>query len=88
MSRIGIATGPAIGSMVGTQKCVYDIFGPAPNLAARLESPCEPLEFRINPEARDLIVMDFSIAECGVTDIKRFGEIPAFIRAYDIGQPH
>jgi len=29
--RIGLATGPVIGSMIGVQKYVYDIFGPGVN---------------------------------------------------------
>ncbi len=42
--RIGISSGPIIGSVVGVQKYVYDIFGPGVNLAARLEPLCEPME--------------------------------------------
>ena len=36
IARIGIASGPVIGSIVGVNKYVYDIFGPAVNLAARM----------------------------------------------------
>ena len=42
--RIGLNTGPVIGSVVGVQKYVYDIFGPGMNLAARMEQLCGPME--------------------------------------------
>ena len=37
LCRVGIATGSVVGSVVGVQKYVYDIFGPAVNLASRLQ---------------------------------------------------
>ena len=36
--RIGIASGPVIGSIVGTHKYIYDVFGPPVNLATRMQS--------------------------------------------------
>ena len=36
--------GPVIGSIVGVQKYVYDIFGPGVNLAARMEALAGPME--------------------------------------------
>ena len=46
LCRIGISTGPVIGSIVGIQKYVYDVFGPGVNLAARMESLSEPMQIR------------------------------------------
>lgn len=49
--RIGLAAGPIIGSIVGIQKFVFDVFGMPVNLASRLEAISEtntitvPLEF-------------------------------------------
>ena len=36
--RIGLHTGTVIGSIVGVQKYVYDIFGPAVDIAARMRT--------------------------------------------------
>ena len=54
LCRIGINTGPVIGSIVGVQKYVYDIFGPAVNLAARLEALSEPMQITLCARHHDL----------------------------------
>ena len=71
--RIGIATGPVIGSLVGIQKYVYDVFGPAPNLAARLESLSAPMQITISEDTYTLIRDDFIISERGQVEVKGFG---------------
>ncbi len=71
--RIGIATGPVIGSLVGIQKYVYDVFGPAPNLAARLESLSAPMQITLSEDTYALIRDDFIISERGQVEVKGFG---------------
>jgi class 3 adenylate cyclase len=70
--RIGVASGPVIGSLVGIQKYVYDIFGPAINLAARLESLCDPMQIRVCETTYNAIRNDFILAECGELEVKGF----------------
>ncbi|SDD91521.1 MULTISPECIES: adenylate/guanylate cyclase domain-containing protein [Kordiimonas] len=72
--RIGIATGPLIGSIVGIQKYVYDVFGPAVNLAARLESACEPMKITVCQPTEELIRNNFSLTQLPLVDVKGFGE--------------
>jgi adenylate cyclase len=76
--RIGIATGAVIGSVVGIQKYVYDIFGPAVNLAARMESACEPMEITMTEETVERVGDEFMFSELGNFQIKGFGNIPLF----------
>jgi adenylate cyclase len=76
--RIGIATGPVIGSIVGIQKYVYDIFGPGVNLAARMEGMSEPMRITLSSETYDLIKNDFIFEEQGFREVKGFGEIEMF----------
>jgi adenylate cyclase len=71
--RIGINTGPVIGSLVGVQKYVYDIFGPGVNLAARMESWSEPMTITLCDETRELIKDDFVFTDRGDFEIKGFG---------------
>jgi len=71
--RIGINTGSVIGSIVGVQKYVYDIFGPGVNLAARMESACEPMEITLCEDMAPLLERDFRLAELGEAEVRGFG---------------
>jgi adenylate cyclase len=73
-ARIGINSGPVIGSLVGVQKYVYDIFGPGINLAARMETLSEPMKITISENTFDLISDDFHCVERGQFDVKGFGD--------------
>jgi len=73
--RIGINSGPVIGSLVGIQKYVYDIFGPGVNLAARMETVSEPMKITLNEDTYQLIKDDFHCAERGIFEIKGFGDL-------------
>ena len=44
--RIGIASGPVIGSVVGVQKYIYDVFGPAVARASEMRRLADPLAVR------------------------------------------
>jgi len=71
--RIGLATGPVIGSLVGIQKYVYDVFGPAVNLAARLEHFCEPLQIAMSEETHAIVRDDFVTTDLGEHELRGFG---------------
>jgi adenylate cyclase len=74
LCRIGIHSGPVIGSLVGVQKYVYDIFGPGVNMAARMESLSEAMQITVSQATCDLIQEDFQLTSRGLFDIKGFGE--------------
>jgi class 3 adenylate cyclase len=73
LCRIGIGSGPVIGSIVGIQKYVYDIFGPAVNISARLEALAEPMQILVTPEVAERIQDGFVLRSLGEVDIKGFG---------------
>lgn len=72
-ARIGINTGAVIGSLVGVQRYVYDLFGPGVNMAARMESVSEPMQITLNAETAALLQDDFVLSEVGEMEIKGFG---------------
>jgi adenylate cyclase len=72
--RIGINSGQVIGSIVGIQKFVYDIFGPGVNLAARMETHSEPMRITLCEDMYELIKHDFNFSERGEFEIKGFGK--------------
>jgi adenylate cyclase len=71
--RIGIASGAMIGSIVGVQKYIYDIFGAPVNLAARLQALAAPMQILATAELATRIRDDFVLRPVGPTDIKGFG---------------
>lgn len=71
--RIGINSGPVIGSLVGIQKYVYDIFGPGINMASRMETLSEPMKITISESTYQLIKNDFMCTERGEFEVKGFG---------------
>ena len=71
--RIGINSGPVIGSLVGIQKYVYDIFGPGINMAARMETLSESMKITISESTFELKKNDFICTERGEFEVKGFG---------------
>ncbi|WP_299771014.1 adenylate/guanylate cyclase domain-containing protein [uncultured Tateyamaria sp.] len=72
--RIGISTGSVVGSVVGIQKYVYDIFGPAVNLASRLQEFSEPMQITVQDAVAHTIKDQFDIENVGARSIRGFGE--------------
>lgn len=71
--RVGINSGPVIGSLVGIQKYVYDIFGPGINMASRMETLSESMKITISDSTYQLIKNDFVCTERGEFEVKGFG---------------
>ncbi len=70
--RIGINSGPVIGSLVGVQKYVYDIFGPGINLASRMETLSESMRITVSEDTYQLIKDEFLCTERGEFEVKGF----------------
>lgn len=76
--RIGIATGPVIGSIIGVQKYVYDIFGPGVNLASRMESVSGSMEITLPAGVNERIEQDFQTKPIGEHEIRGFGKMDLY----------
>lgn len=73
--RVGIASGPVVGSVVGVQKYVYDIFGYAVNLASRLQVFAGPMSIVAHDEMKDSLVEEFSLTDLGCHDVRGLGQM-------------
>ncbi|WP_109464794.1 adenylate/guanylate cyclase domain-containing protein [Albibacillus kandeliae] len=74
-ARIGLGTGAAVGSVVGIQKYVYDVFGPAVNMASRLQVFANPMKIVAPEEMKFDLIDEFQIADLGPHDIKGLGQM-------------
>jgi adenylate cyclase len=73
LCRIGIHSGPVIGSIVGVQKYVYDVFGPGVNLASRMEELAESMQILVSADTYERIRDDFTLSALGEREVKGFG---------------
>jgi class 3 adenylate cyclase len=72
-ARIGINSGVVIGSIVGVQKYVYDIFGPGADLATHLATWSEPMEITLCEDMYELVRNDFELEDRGEKELKGIG---------------
>ena len=76
--RIGIHTGPVIGSVVGIKKYIYDIFGDTVNTASRLESLSEPMKINISVDVMKELSDSYIFEDRGVIAVKGKREMKMF----------
>ncbi len=63
--RIGLASGPVIGSVVGVQKYVYDVFGPAVSKASNMRIEADPMSIKTDASISDLLDGGADLASTG-----------------------
>jgi len=71
--RIGLNTGPIVAGVVGTHKFQFDIWGDAVNIAARMESACEPGRINVSESTHQLVKDEFEFEYRGELLIKNKG---------------
>lgn len=86
--RIGIASGSVIGSVVGVQKYIYDVFGPAVTLAIRLRSHAEPMTISAENTMADLLDGEFTVTPLGTQNIGGGGPQPVFRMSEAVKETH
>ena len=50
--RVGVASGPVVGGVIGTRRLLFDIWGDTVNLASRMESSGVPGRIQVAPSTR------------------------------------
>ncbi|WP_147105620.1 adenylate/guanylate cyclase domain-containing protein [Tateyamaria sp. syn59] len=74
-ARIGLGTGAAVGSVVGVQKYVYDVFGPSVNMAARLQVFAHPMKIVAPTSMKFDLIDSFQVDDIGSYTIKGLGSV-------------
>lgn len=89
--RIGLADGPIIGSIVGIQKFVFDVFGMPVNLAARLEAISETDQITVPLGFARHLGDGFVYDMVRIETVKGIGEVEVCrlqVKAADTGLGH
>lgn len=60
-ARVGLASGPVVGSVVGVQRYIYDVFGPAVTTADTVRLAAEPMAIAADGSIADLLDSRFAI---------------------------
>lgn len=74
-ARIGLGTGAAVGSVVGVQKYVYDVFGPCVNMASRLQVFANPMKIVCPATMKSELLDAYQMTDIGCYPIKGMGDI-------------
>lgn len=76
--RIGIYTGPVIAGIVGRRKFIYDVWGDAVNIAARMEAAGEAGRINVSAEVYERTRLLFDFAPRGSIEAKNKGKVEMF----------
>lgn len=77
--RIGIASGPVVAGVIGTNKMFYDVWGDTVNVAARMETTGPQGEIQVSPEAYNLLKGKFIFDRIGPVKVKGKGTMVTWI---------
>lgn len=71
--RIGFHTGPVIAGVLGTERLMYDLWGPTVNIASRLESSASPGTIAVSEAVREALVESHEFEGPFEMDLKGIG---------------
>jgi adenylate cyclase len=73
--RVGIASGPVMAGVIGTDKFSYDVWGETVNLASRLESHGLPGEIQVSDAVKEALGDSFVSEPRGPIEVKGVGRL-------------
>jgi adenylate cyclase len=77
--RIGIASGPAIGGVIGQRRILFDLWGDTVNTAARMQSDGLPGRIQVSPATRDRAADAFAFSQRAEIDVKGIGPMVTYL---------
>ncbi len=78
--RIGLASGPVVGGVIGRQRILFDLWGATVNTAARMESSGVPDRIQLAASTRQLL--DKAVdCEQRTVDVKGLGQMTTYLLA-------
>ena len=84
--RVGIAIGPVMAGVIGTDKFSYDVWGETVNLASRLESHGLPGEIQVSEAVRKTLGDSFVFEPRGLIEVKGVGRLETWLLKEERGR--
>ena len=81
--RIGIASGPVMAGVIGTDRFSYDVWGETVNLASRLESHGQPGKVHVSGEVQGALSDKFHFEPRGAIEIKGVGMLETWFLVHE-----
>ena len=83
--RIGLASGPAVGGVIGRQRILFDLWGETVNTASRMQSSGIPGRIQVAESTMRLASPAFAFDE-RLVEVKGMGEVRAYLLR-EVAQP-
>jgi adenylate cyclase len=77
--RIGLASGPVVGGVIGRQRILFDLWGDTVNTASRMQSSGVPGRIQVAPSTRDLLLDQCAFEEREPVDVKGLGLMTTYL---------
>jgi len=83
--RIGLASGPLVGGVIGQKRILFDLWGDTVNLASRMESSGLQGRIQVAPSTWELLRDAFSFDEREAVEVKGLGLMTTYMLAEPAG---
>jgi len=77
--RIGLASGPVVGGIIGQRRILFDLWGDTVNIASRMESSGVPGRIHVASSTRDLLADSLAFEERDPVDVKGIGRMTTYL---------
>jgi len=84
--RIGLASGPVVGGVIGQKRILFDLWGDTVNVASRMESSGVPGRIQVAPSTHALLRDAFTWEERPPVDVKGLGVMTTYLLAGEPGR--
>jgi adenylate cyclase len=77
--RIGMASGPVVGGVIGQRRILFDLWGDTVNIASRMESTGVPGRIHVAPTTHQLLRDTWPFEEREPVDVKGVGQMTTYL---------
>ncbi len=77
--RIGLASGPVVGGVIGRRRILFDLWGDTVNTASRMQSSGIPARVHVAQSTRDLLRDDYVFEAREAVEVKGLGRMQTYL---------